>query len=234
LRRLRFVCEIREGNVEKIIMKKRKKFCPPTPRKTNKFKIIVFLVLAPFIAWYSKQSSNNPWQMRSEYFFEKLKDNSALVFFQQNSNKKSDFLRVYLSDNPPIFDTIQLFVSNNNMLKYNIDNQIDTIHRFSKYGWIFNVKDWGVLIKSDETNIIVSFNDTIAKNLENSILCDVLVSSANLQKMKDERLFFRPRLTIWLTDEKEVPQISNIYIPKTGEKFWIKKSREKLAISPIE
>jgi len=216
------------------MIKKRRKPCIPASRKTNKFKIIVILVLTPFVAWYSKQSSNNPWQMRSEYFFEKSNDNSALVFFQQNNNKKSDLLRVYLSKNPPVFDTIQLFVSNDNLLKYNIDNKTDTVHGFRKYGWNFNVKNWGILIKSDETDIAVTFNDTTAKNRGNSIFCDVLFTSANLQEMKDERLFFSPKLTVWLTDEKEISQISNIYIPKSGEKFRVTKNREKLTISPIE
>ena len=216
------------------MIKKRKRPCVPVSRKTNKFKIIVILVLTPFVAWYSKQSSNNPWQMRSEYFFEKYEDNSALVFFQQNNNKKSDFLRIYLSKNPPIFDTIQLFVSNNNLLKYNKDNKTDTIYGFSKYGWNFNVKSWGILIKNNETNIVVPFNDTTKKNLGNSILCDVLFTSANLQEMKNERLFFRPKLTVWLKDEKEVSHIPNIYTPKSGDKFRATKNREKLLISPIE
>jgi|GEM_PF-2223931 len=217
------------------MIKKRKNPCPPpTRRKTNKFKIIATLILAPFVAWYSKQSSNNPWQTSSEYFFENLENNSALVFYQRNNNKKSGFLRVYLSDNPPIFDTIQLFVSNDKMLKYNKYSQIDTVNGFSKYGWNFNVKNWGILIKSDGTNIVVPFGDTAAKKFENSISCDVLVTSANLQKMKDERLLFRPKLTIWLTDEKEVLRISNIYVPKSNETFRITKIREKLAVSPTE
>jgi hypothetical protein len=217
---------------EKIMIKKRKK-CPPPIRKTNKFKIIIILILTPLVTWYSKQTSNNPWQMRSEYYFENENGNFSMVFFEQNNSKRSDFLRVYLSKTPPIFDTIQLFVSNNKLLKFNAENKTDTIYRLNKYGWNLDARQRGISITCGDTSIIISFDDAITKDLSKSALCDILVSRANAQKIKEERFFFRPKMTIWFSDEDTVLQISNIYVPKQKDKFRVVRNREKLSILPL-
>ncbi|MDR0304996.1 MAG: hypothetical protein LBH98_09580 [Chitinispirillales bacterium] len=212
-------------------MIKRREKCPPPVRKTSKFKIIVFLILTPLVTWYSKQSSNNPWQMRSEYYLENDNDNFSIVFFEQNVKKKDGDLRIYLSENPPIFDTTSFFISNDKLLKYNTDNQTDTIRHLYRYGWSFRFFVWGIAAISDETKIIISSNNFFEKNEQCPILYDILISSANSSQIKKERFFFRPKMTVWFTNETAISQISNVYIPKSKDRFRIIKKGEKLLIS---
>jgi hypothetical protein len=177
------------------------------PPQMSKAKLIILLAIAPFLAWYSNQSTNNPWKMRSSYYI----DSNSVVFFQENNRKKSDEFRIFVP-----LDSAGKNISNTHI-----------------YGWEIANRNWGILAKSGDTSIVFSFGDSL--NFESSqILCDVLVSSGDSAKIVEERLFFRPKMTVWFAEKSEKPIASNVYIPKEKDKFRLVKSREKLEILRVK
>jgi hypothetical protein len=167
--------------------------------RTNRFKIFVFLSLAPFIAWYGNQSSNNPWKMRNSFFF----DGNEIVLFQENNKNKTEEFRISVNDG----------------LEQNID-----IH-----GWEIRERIWGISIICGDTNIIFA-DKNFEKNLS-PISCDILVSTAETnENLAQERLFFRPKTTIWFTESPEILPAKNIFIPKPNERFRVKKNRGNFII----
>jgi hypothetical protein len=171
--------------------------------------------------------------MQSDYSLESDNGNYSIDFFEQNTKTKSDHMRIYLSENPPIFDTVTFFISNNSLLKYNSDNEIDTVNYLQKHGWSFRFFSWGISAFSDEIKIMISFSDSANVTISQSpISYDVLIilPTANFSDVKRERRFFLPKMSVWFTNETDVPKILNIYIPKPKDKFHVIKKGEKVSI----
>ncbi|MCL1946550.1 MAG: hypothetical protein FWF51_05275 [Chitinivibrionia bacterium] len=176
--------------------------------QAGRFKIIIFLALAAFLAWYSKQSGTNPFKMQSSYYF----DGNSVVFFEKNHKTESEKYKISIPLDSATKDISSVFI----------------------YGWEITNRNWGLSAKSGDTLIIFSFGNV--QDFNNSqILCDVLVSSGDSSKVAEERFFFRPKMTIWYAENKnDKTPAKNIYIPKPNEKFRVMKNRERLSILPIK
>jgi hypothetical protein len=175
--------------------------------KASKFRIAILLILTPLLTWYSKQAANNPWRMRSSYYI----DSESVVFFQENNKGKSEEFRVFVP----------------------LDSASKEISNLSIHGWKIVNRKWGISAKSGDTTIVFSFGNT--QDFGNlRILCDVLISSGDLQKLNKERLFFRPKLTVWFAQNNEESPARNVYVPRENEKVRIVRARERLEARKIE
>jgi hypothetical protein len=184
-------------------MKKKRGKYRSKPAKMSNAKIIAFLILTPIVTWYSKQNYNDPWRMRSSFYFEK----NAIVLFEENNREKSNEFRLLINESST----------------QNIDI----------YGWKIRYRNWGCSVVSGDTSIIIA-DKNFEKNLNAATLCDILVSSAETNEaIAEERLFFRPKITIWFTDGNKVPIAKNVFIPKGNEKFRVKERLHKFQVTPL-
>ena len=176
--------------------------------QTGRFKIVIILGITVFLSWYSKQSATNPWKTRSVYYF----DENSVVFFEKNHKNESEKYRISIP----------------------LDTAAENISNLFIHGWEITNRNWGISAKSGDTLVVFSFAN--AQNFGNvQISCDVLISSGDSLQLAEERLFFRPKITIWYAADKnsKVPA-KNVYIPKPNEKFRVIKNLEKLSVLPVK
>ena len=176
----------------------------PASERASRFKIFVLLSFAPFLAWYANQPVNNPWQMRSSFYF----TGDTIVLFQENNRGTSGEFHFLINENPP----------------QNIDI----------YGWEIRPRIWGVSIVSGDTGIVAAKknfekNFNISKTFD-----ILVSTAETAEELAEERRFFRPKITIWFAENIDISPAKNVYIPKPDEKFRVVKNRGGFEVLPIK
>ena len=172
--------------------------------QANRFKVFILLSFAPFLAWYSNQSVNNPWRWRSSFYFR----GDSIVFFMETNRGKSD----------------EFLISVNQSNAQNTD-----IH-----GWEIRERVWGTQISKGDTSIIIA-DRNFEKNFSSNVSYDILVSTAETaEELAEERRFFRPKITIWFTENAANPPASNVHIPSPDENFRTHKRRRNFNVLPMK
>ena len=173
----------------------------------TKIKNVIFIGLALFLGWYSQQAANNPWKMRSLFYF----DDNAVILYEKNYNTRSED---YIISIP-------------------LDTMMKTIDDFYIHGWEIRNKEWGIEAKANNILIIIPFEEADFSRAQN-ITSDILAVSGDSASVAEKRKIFRPRITVWYADEKSEFGVKNVYIPKNNEKFRMRRSRDGFRIEIIE
>jgi len=166
-------------------------------------KIIFFIALTIFLGWYSKQAVNNPWKMRSMFYF----DDNAIIFFQQNHNTRTNDYRISI----PLDATMRI-----------IDN-------FFIYGWEIRNREWGIVARANNTMIVIPF-EGVEDFGQTKMTSDILIVSGDSTGVAQKRRVFRPKITIWYAKEGSEFSARNVHIPIKNEFFHLKRNRDGFAV----
>lgn len=173
----------------------------------EKIKNVILVGLALFLGWYSQQAANNPWKMRSSFYF----NDNAVIFYEKNHNTRSED---YIISIP-------------------VDTMMKTIDDFYIYGWKIQNREWGLSAKAGNVLIIIPFEDIELAKKQN-ITSDVLVVFGDSANVAEKRKVFRPKITIWYAEEKGEFPARNVHIPRTDEKFRLRRNRDGFRVEVIE
>ncbi|MCL2844154.1 MAG: hypothetical protein FWE23_01690 [Chitinivibrionia bacterium] len=175
----------------------------------QKIKTVLFIGFALFFGWYSKQAANNPWRMRSSFYF----DDGAIIFFQENHNTRTEDYRISIP----------------------LDPSMRIIDTFFVHGWKIQNKSWGISAQANNILIVIPFEETEDFRRAQNIVSDILVVSGDSANVAEKRHIFRPKITIWYADEEESEfGARNVYIPRFDESFRLRRNRDGFLAEVLE
>lgn len=196
----------------------------PISPLVNYVRMVVVLCLTVVLTWYARQKYNNPFQLRPEFFLE-TGDISTLVFYQKSTRKSSDSTIVSLFSNERAgIQTVLL--DQESFIFIREDSQNDTLSYYAHNGWKYVTRVWGTSISSEMMSMVVVHSGV---SLQGTLPgeYDILITDAQDQeRLKEERFFFRPRITVWITENpSEHLPAENILVCTQEERYFFEHGK---------